>query len=154
MFIDKEGTIESPDYPLEYPINKTCTWRISVPENYQIALRFKSFDLEQHEACAYDRLTIRDGAMNSNPLIKTLCGYRIPTDIVSTSNHLWVQFHSDASNTRGGFAATIIKERDECASNDHGCEHECINHIGYYECKCRLGFEFNSVTKKCQGELK
>lgn len=83
-----------------------------------------------------------------------MCGYRIPTDIVSTSNHLWVQFHSDASNTRGGFAATIIKERDECASNDHGCEHECINHIGYYECKCRLGFEFNSVTKKCQGELK
>ncbi|CAH0558866.1 unnamed protein product [Brassicogethes aeneus] len=150
LFIDSQGNLESPNYPEDYPANKTCIWRIKVPETYQVAIKIKTFDIENHDVCMYDRLTIRDGYTENDPLIKTLCGSRTPTDIISTSNTLYVRFETDESIQKGGFSATIVKEIDECASENHGCEHECLNYVGSYQCKCKLGFEYDVTEKRCK----
>lgn len=39
---------------------------------------------------------------------------------------------------------------DECKSNNHGCEHHCINKIGGYECECDIGYSLRSDGKTCQ----
>lgn len=43
--IMEEGHLESPNYPDDYRSNKECVWLITVPEDYQVALRFHSFEV-------------------------------------------------------------------------------------------------------------
>jgi tolkin protein len=46
----------------------------------------------------------------------------------------------------------IISEYDECATNKHGCDHECVNTLGSFKCECRIGYELHSDGKKCEGK--
>ncbi|KAJ3641013.1 hypothetical protein Zmor_027542 [Zophobas morio] len=150
LFIDSEGHLESPNYPEEYQPNKECVWKITVPDNYQVALRFQSFEVENHDGCVYDYVEIRDGFASDSTILGVHCGYKVPTDVISSSNHLLVKFVSDGSVQKGGFSATIMKEYDECAMSDHGCAQDCINTLGNYECTCKIGFELHSDGKNCE----
>ncbi|GAB6021030.1 hypothetical protein CHUAL_003667 [Chamberlinius hualienensis] len=145
-----EGQLHSPNYPDDYRPNKECIWKISVPENYQVALKFQSFEIENHDNCVYDYLEIRDGHNSDDQLIGKFCGYKIPEDIKSTGNKLLVKFVSDGSVQKAGFAATFVKEYDECATKDHGCQHECVNTLGSFRCECKIGYELHSDGKRCE----
>ena len=57
----------------------------------------------------YDYLEVRDGPNESSPLIGNYCGYKIPEDIKSTGQHLYVMFVSDGSVRKAGFSATFVK---------------------------------------------
>lgn len=65
--------------------------------------------IENHDNCVYDYLEIRDGHEETSPLIGRYCGYRIPGDIKSKSNKLYVKFVSDGSVQKAGFAANYVK---------------------------------------------
>ena len=91
-----------------------------VPADYQVALKFQSFEIENHDNCVYDFLEIRDGDSSDSPLLGTFCGYKMPKDIKSTTNSLWIKFVSDGSVQKAGFSASFMKEYDECHSPDHG----------------------------------
>ncbi|XP_033211645.1 tolloid-like protein 2 [Belonocnema kinseyi] len=148
--LDGVGHLESPNYPEEYQSSKECVWRLSVPQDYQVALKFQSFEIENHDNCVYDYIEVRDGHNEDSPLIGVYCGYKLPPDIRSTGNKLLVKFVSDSSVQKAGFSAMFMKEFDECALTDHGCEHDCINTLGGYECSCKLGFELHSDGKHCE----
>lgn len=70
----------------------------------------------------------------------------------STTNKMFVKFVSDGSVQKAGFSATFIKELDECELKDHGCEHNCINTLGGYQCSCNIGYELHSDKKTCESE--
>ncbi|GLV41047.1 tolkin [Carabus blaptoides fortunei] len=148
--LDANGHLESPNYPEDYQPNKECIWRLSVSVDYQVALKFQSFEIENHETCVYDYVEVRDGKTLDSPLIGVFCGYKVPPDIRSSSNHLLVKFVSDGSVQKAGFSATFMKEYDECALIDHGCAQDCINTLGGYECACRIGYELHSDGKNCE----
>ena len=41
---------------------------------------------------------------------------------------------------------------DECKGNFHGCEHNCTNLDGGYNCTCMVGYRMNNKNfKKCDG---
>ncbi|KAG8221973.1 hypothetical protein J437_LFUL014476, partial [Ladona fulva] len=40
----ESGHLESPNYPDDYQPSKECVWKITVPVNYQVALKFQSFE--------------------------------------------------------------------------------------------------------------
>lgn len=65
--------------------------------------------IETHDKCVYDYLEIRDGHEKTSPEIGRYCGYKIPEDIKSTGNKLYVKFVSDGSVQKAGFAATFVK---------------------------------------------
>lgn len=67
---------------------------------------------------------------------------------------MYVKFVSDTSVQKAGFSAVFMKEVDECETQNHGCEHECINTLGGYECSCHIGYELHSDKKHCEGEFK
>ncbi|XP_059056661.1 tolloid-like protein 1 [Achroia grisella] len=148
--VDSSGHLESPNYPDDYQPNKLCIWRLTVPQDYQVALRFHSFEVENHDTCSYDKVKVRDGDSVDSPLIGMFCGHKIPPDIRSTSNKLLVIFESDSTVQKAGFSATFMKEFDECASIEHGCSHSCVNTLGGYECACDIGYELHSDGKKCE----
>ncbi|XP_015588432.1 tolloid-like protein 2 isoform X3 [Cephus cinctus] len=144
------GHLESPNYPEEYQSSKECVWKLTVPQDYQVALKFQSFEIENHDNCVYDYVEVRDGHNADSPLIGVYCGYKIPPDIKSAGNKLLVKFVSDGSVQKAGFSATFMKEFDECALIDHGCEHDCINTLGGFECSCKIGYELHSDGKHCE----
>uniref|UniRef100_A0A1I8PPZ3 Metalloendopeptidase n=1 Tax=Stomoxys calcitrans TaxID=35570 RepID=A0A1I8PPZ3_STOCA len=147
---DTEGRLESPNYPLEYLPNKECIWKITVPKGYQVALKFQSFEVENHDSCVYDYVEIRDGPTQDSPLIGVFCGYKPPPNMKSIGDSMFVKFVSDTSVQKPGFSATFMKEVDECETQNHGCEHECINTLGGYECSCHIGYELHSDKKHCE----
>lgn len=71
----------------------------------------------------------------------------------STTNKMFVKFVSDGSVQKAGFSASFIKELDECELQDHGCEHECINTLGGYQCSCYIGYELHSDKKTCESNF-
>ncbi|KAF7272619.1 protein tolkin-like [Rhynchophorus ferrugineus] len=149
LHIDSEGYLESPNYPDEYHPSQKCTWLITVPEKYQIAVKFLAFDLEHHANCSYDYVAIRDGLHPNATLLQHSCGALVPDDITSTTNEMTITFISDKSNQRGGFSAKIIAEFNECEKTDHGCEQLCINTLGSFMCGCEPGFELHSDKISC-----
>lgn len=78
---DNEGRLESPNYPLDYLPNKECVWKIAVPKGYQVALKFQSFEVENHDSCVYDFVEVRDGPDEESPLIGVFCGYKPPPNM-------------------------------------------------------------------------
>uniref|UniRef100_A0A8D9B309 Metalloendopeptidase n=2 Tax=Cacopsylla melanoneura TaxID=428564 RepID=A0A8D9B309_9HEMI len=143
------GHLESPNYPEDYQSNKECVWKLTAPAEFQVALKFQSFEIENHDQCTYDYVEIRDGHAPDSPIIGTFCGYKLPPDIKSSGTKLMIKFVSDGSVQKPGFSAVFMKEFDECALEDHGCEHICKNVLGGYECHCKIGYELHSDGKTC-----
>lgn len=79
--LESGGRLESPNYPLDYLPSKECIWKITVPKDFQVALRFQSFEVENHDSCVYDFVEVRDGDSPESRLIGVFCGYKIPPDI-------------------------------------------------------------------------
>uniref|UniRef100_W5MX16 Cubilin n=1 Tax=Lepisosteus oculatus TaxID=7918 RepID=W5MX16_LEPOC len=105
-YTNSEGVIISPNWPNSYANNRQCIYVIRQPVNEIVFLNFTNMDLESHSGCAFDYVEVRDGSLETDPLIGKYCGSSLPAPITSTSNALWLRFKSDASVTRGGFRAT------------------------------------------------
>ncbi|XP_078540685.1 uncharacterized protein LOC144826166 [Lissotriton helveticus] len=105
-FASSAGTVSSPYYPNIYRANMDCGFYLMAPTGYKVSLTFKSFALEAHPECAYDSLSIFDGANTSSPLIGKYCGSRRVPPVTSTGSSLLLQFHSDDSVNMKGFQAT------------------------------------------------
>ena len=103
------GTVTSPNYPLNYPIDKDVSYTLMVAEGSAIQLSFTSIEIEEcphdtHEGrcfCDYVRVLDTDGSQ-----ILETCGNELPADkLTSFGNKMTVVFHSDHSETFKGFSA-------------------------------------------------
>lgn len=104
-FTDSEGIIISPNWPNDYAHNRQCIYLIRLPAGEEVALNFTHMDLESHSSCTFDYVEVRDGSMETDPLIGRYCGSILPAPIRSSSNFLWIRFRSDSSVSRAGFRA-------------------------------------------------
>jgi hypothetical protein len=50
-----------------------------------------------------------------------------------------IQFHSPK------------KDVNECLAGNGGCEHECVNVVGNFYCRCHSGFELDENAQNCIG---
>ncbi|BHF75841.1 Bone morphoproteintic protein 1 [Sparganum proliferum] len=104
--------------------------------------------LELQSECILDYLEIYDGSSINSPLIQKLCGGNIPQPVRSTDNTMYVKFVSDDSVQEGGFSAWFQKERKQCNTAKHGCQHTCLDTPDGYKCKCKNGYELQEVCRK------
>uniref|UniRef100_A0A0N5A821 Metalloendopeptidase n=1 Tax=Syphacia muris TaxID=451379 RepID=A0A0N5A821_9BILA len=136
----ESGSFFSPNYPLDYPPSANCTWEIETKSGYQIVINFTHFDVEGMKTeCGYDYVEERYCGFYDELLVYT-----------STSNYLKVQFVSDTTVGKSGFAAYFMADLDECQNNKGGCEQICINTIGSYRCECDIGFVLAVDGKHCK----
>ena len=101
------GVVTSPNYPCYYPNNLNTTETISVREGMVVVLEFTAFDIEYS-----DKLTIRDG--DGTILIAEKSGKDLPSQIVSVTNVVHLDFYSDRSSTRAGWSATWTAKEIFC----------------------------------------
>lgn len=153
LTITSGDRIETPNYPFRYHLNQTCIWIINVPTNYSVAIEFETFNIEDNSnnTCAYDYIEVRDGSSMASELItnKRYCGIKKPPILISTKNQMFIKFVSDGTNKADGFSAKLYHEFDECKSDNHGCQQQCINTIGGYSCACKFGYELADDRKSC-----
>lgn len=107
------GTITSPSFPHTYPASKQCVWEIIAPEQHRITINFTHFDLEgnnyNQQECDYDSLSVYSNLDGAN--VKkhgTFCGSRVMPMITSDGNVMRIEFRSDDTIQKGGFAATFF----------------------------------------------
>ncbi|XP_013797015.2 cubilin [Apteryx mantelli] len=100
---DTYGSISSPGYPGNYPINRDCFWTISTNPGLLVTFAFGTLSLEHHENCSYDHLEIRDGLLPQDPALGKYCSTGSPPPLQTTGPYAWVHFHSDDSTTDKGF---------------------------------------------------
>ncbi|MCL4141678.1 UNVERIFIED_CONTAM: hypothetical protein GTU68_040780, partial [Idotea baltica] len=148
------GTITSPSFPDLYPVNKNCIWEIIAPPQYRITLNFTHFDLEgNNQDASFDsqRVTSRS-KMGDSEMRKhgVFCGHRLPSVLTSEGNSLRIEFNSDNSVQKSGFAAVFFTDKDECATDSGGCQHICKNTIGSYACSCHNGFTLHENGHDCK----
>ena len=41
---------------------------------------------------------------------------------------------------------------DECSLNNRGCQHDCVNLKGSFECRCRSGYKSSRNGRVCTGK--
>ena len=49
--VTSPGTMETPEWPHNYPNMEDCEWVIKFNETQRIKLEFKVFDLQHHSEC-------------------------------------------------------------------------------------------------------
>ena len=103
-----ETTIQSPNYPSNYPHDLDCTAVVQFAQGQRVSVEFLAFNLESDSTCRFDWLEIRDGSDSTADLLSTrLCGEQLFAPITSTGNTLYIQFHTDGSVTKSGFQLKV-----------------------------------------------
>ncbi|NXP46656.1 OVCH2 protein, partial [Heliornis fulica] len=102
----EEGVLQSMSYPDCYSNAADCQWIICAPEDHVIKLTYQSFEVEESEDCSYDAVTVYEDVGKEEEIAKS-CGFALPAPVLSSSAVMLVVFHSDETETFGGFRATI-----------------------------------------------
>ena len=110
--LKREGSFKSPNYPNHYPNGATCQWIIEIPHDIIaqkpfITLEFKTFNVETHLHCNYDKVRVHDGWKSNNTLIRPFSGHNTSSPILVTRGKMLVKFISDDADTAMGFNATF-----------------------------------------------
>ncbi|XP_053315605.1 CUB and sushi domain-containing protein 1 [Spea bombifrons] len=98
-FTERRGTILSPGFPEPYGNSLNCIWKITVTEGSGIQIQVLSFATEHN----WDSLEIYDGSDMTAPRLGSFSGTTVPALLNSTSNQLYLHFHSDISVAAAGF---------------------------------------------------
>ncbi|XP_042200474.1 bone morphogenetic protein 1-like isoform X2 [Callorhinchus milii] len=144
------GSLTSPGWPKEYPANKNCVWQVVAPTQYRISLQFHFFEVEGNDVCKYDYVEVRSGLSADSRLHGKFCGAEKPEVITSQYNNMRIEFKSDNTVSKRGFKAHFFSDKDECSKENGGCQHECVNTFGSYECQCRSGFTLHTNQHDCK----
>ncbi|XP_040499110.1 CUB and sushi domain-containing protein 1 [Ursus maritimus] len=97
-----EGTLLSPNFPSNYDNNHECIYKIETEAGKGIHLRARSFQLFEG-----DILKVYDGRdSSSRPLGAFTRNELMGLVLNSTSNHLWLEFNTNGSDTDQGFQLT------------------------------------------------
>ncbi|KAK3791976.1 hypothetical protein RRG08_035467, partial [Elysia crispata] len=117
-----QGTLQSPNYPNNYPNGALCTWIITTDPGTQVTLTFSAFSLETDSSCDFDSLVIRDGNNRSSPILGTFCGSSRPPVVTASGNVMFISFTTDSSVTRTGFRAQWVGVNRNIHSRLEGCD--------------------------------
>ncbi|XP_019628186.1 PREDICTED: procollagen C-endopeptidase enhancer 1-like [Branchiostoma belcheri] len=110
------GTITSPGYPNRYKDNLRCSWTITVSRG-RAAIRFTSIDIQGHSTCAYDYLTVYDGANSSGTQLGKFCGKTIPPPVVASGKTRHLVFISDSLVNGQGFSIEYVGKEMLCLTS-------------------------------------
>ncbi|XP_061189646.1 uncharacterized protein LOC133197565 [Saccostrea echinata] len=94
----------------KYPVNMHCSVSITAIKNKILKISLLTLELEYHPQCLYDRLVVHDGPSHTSPVMLSLCGTHQSNVYLSTSDSVYVEFHSDIIIPAAGFKIIIENE--------------------------------------------
>lgn len=104
-YLSHGGIIKSPAYPECYPVDRTCTWNLSVPIGFEIRIEQFIYGIEDCSSCSCDYLSIYDNVSNVSAPIANLCNdvHYMYSGNTSTGRNLFIEFYSDSTTVESGF---------------------------------------------------
>ncbi|XP_071091816.1 cubilin-like [Haliotis cracherodii] len=111
--------LQSPGYPVAYPNNEQCVWRIMAStSSYFVKIVVLDSDLEGGSGCPYDSVKVYDGSSTSSRMIQVWCDTMTPT-VQSSGLYLTLVFKTDNSNTYKGFRLKYFETAvGQCGTSD------------------------------------
>ena len=111
---ETSGVLTSPYYPMRYPSNENCSWKITASEGERIVLVVEDLYIQNcGSSCSCDYLEIQNGSSSDGISGRRRCRYNKDRGIVyhSAKDVLRLTFVSDSSTCSWcrGFKATYIK---------------------------------------------
>ncbi|KAJ6665110.1 hypothetical protein lerEdw1_005341 [Lerista edwardsae] len=103
----EEGTVQSMHYPEPYSNLADCQWIVHAPEDHVVKLTYEYFELEENEDCTYDSVAVYENVAEEKEIARS-CGFAIPAPVLSSSSTMLIRFHSDETETFGGFKAKFL----------------------------------------------
>merc|ERR1712223_2351340 len=100
---DTEVTIETPNYPENYPDKAKCNWKIRVPANEEVHVWGETFDVAKG-----DSLRVKDGKGNPSKVFGTFAegwGETIPAS--NKRRNIAIQFRPNKKKNAGGFRCQV-----------------------------------------------
>uniref|UniRef100_A0AAX7V919 CUB and Sushi multiple domains 3a n=1 Tax=Astatotilapia calliptera TaxID=8154 RepID=A0AAX7V919_ASTCA len=137
--MNNEGILLSPNYPMNYDNNHECIYSIQVQAGKGINISARTFHLAQG-----DILKIYDGKDNTAHVLGAFTGSSmLGLTLISTSNHLWLEFYSNAENTGEGFK--LVYSSFELSH----CEDPGVPQFGF-KVNDQGHFSGSSITYRCE----
>ncbi|KAL0629406.1 Ovochymase-2 [Plecturocebus cupreus] len=102
----EEGLIHSLNYPENYSDMANCNWIFQAPKHYLIKLSFQSLEIEESGDCTSDYVTVHSDVERKKEIAR-LCGYDVPTPVLSPSSVMLISFQSDEYETFSSFQDTV-----------------------------------------------
>ena len=136
-FVGLSDSIESPGFPLVYPTDTDCLWKIKLRRGYKIVLKFRGFGLRssatEHECPDY--LDLIEGG--SEAVFRgRYCGSHSPNEVRFDTNEATIRLHtsnnSQSDDAAAGFSASYYAE-----GNNH---YYYYYYYHYYYCFVTLTF--------------
>lgn len=108
---ETSGVITSPNFPLNYPENQTCSWQITARKGKRVKLVIQSLEIQYCRACSCDYLEIENASFaDGTPNKKRECGVFFGNiTYYSQQDRLRVLFVSDSSQRARGFTAVYTQ---------------------------------------------
>lgn len=106
-YTDTTGNFASPAYPSRFPADVQCRWKIRVPPDYVIQVKFNDFKMDGKYPCSVDYVKVLDGLNATNSELGHFCSTRPPQKslITSTGNTMSLEFKSYKESNSRGFQA-------------------------------------------------
>uniref|UniRef100_A0A8C9X3Z4 CUB and Sushi multiple domains 3 n=1 Tax=Sander lucioperca TaxID=283035 RepID=A0A8C9X3Z4_SANLU len=137
--MNNEGILLSPNYPMNYDNNHECIYSIQVQAGKGINISARTFHLAQG-----DILKIYDGKDSTAQVLGAFTGSSmLGLTLISTSNHLWLEFYSDAESTGEGFK--LVYSSFELSH----CEDPGVPQFGF-KVNDQGHFSGSSITYRCE----
>uniref|UniRef100_A0A671WNK1 CUB and Sushi multiple domains 3 n=1 Tax=Sparus aurata TaxID=8175 RepID=A0A671WNK1_SPAAU len=137
--MNNEGILLSPNYPMNYDNNHECIYSIQVQAGKGINISARTFHLAQG-----DILKIYDGKDNTAHVLGAFTGSSmLGLTLISTSNHLWLEFYSDPESTGEGFK--LVYSSFELSH----CEDPGVPQFGF-KVNDQGHFSGSSITYRCE----
>uniref|UniRef100_A0A3B3ZK64 Uncharacterized protein n=2 Tax=Periophthalmus magnuspinnatus TaxID=409849 RepID=A0A3B3ZK64_9GOBI len=137
--INNEGILLSPNYPMNYDNNHECIYSIQVQAGKGINISARTFHLAQG-----DILKVHDGKDNTAHVLGAFTGTSmLGLTLISTSNHLWLEFFSDGESTGEGFK--LVYSSFELSH----CEDPGVPQFGF-KVNDQGHFSGSSITYRCE----
>ncbi|XP_038064096.1 uncharacterized protein LOC119734628 isoform X4 [Patiria miniata] len=121
--------LASARFPTYYYLsNRDTTWIIQTEEDRRIRLSFNSLFRTEYR---YDVVRAGDGNSTSNNIFFEWSWVKVPPDIISNGNTMWLTFVTDGSTTFTGFSLHAVSvpsnETLTCLPDEFDCGHSvCI----------------------------
>ncbi|KAL3836256.1 hypothetical protein ACJMK2_021695 [Sinanodonta woodiana] len=131
ILLTPTGTIQSPNFPGNYPHSRSCIWRITVQTGRRVSLTFNTMNIESQNTCFYDYVAVYNGILQDSPMIGRYCGSQPQTVVESSGNSMTVLFRSDGSVSNGGFQATYTSNNEATCGGSLSSSSGNISSPGY-----------------------
>ncbi|XP_060570930.1 tumor necrosis factor-inducible gene 6 protein-like isoform X1 [Ruditapes philippinarum] len=110
--------LTSPNFPLPYPRNTTCTWWISSVYFYSdIYIEFKHLDIEDSNDCDDDSLTIYQHYKGDEFVVK-ICGNEAADETLKLGRDVTIVFKTNNDIERTGFVLQYYMVDDDSRERD------------------------------------